>query len=690
MASLNEQIQDLQNELLVAKETNRITPQGEELLGAIKSGQWATGGFGQFLQGLSLNFSDEAIGALKSFVTSEPKKISEALKQMNPNQPQPSPREVGTALERVGLQQYTQENPLKSTGAQILGGITPSILTRKPMATTLPAQMGLATAAGATAGVGESEAALFSPETGKEATMGGVVSSIGALVAKPIGMVAGKVYRSATDAMFGSPQRLGVDQARSVIREALDADVGGVDQAIQFVLSKTGKPYALADVGTNTRAYLDAVNLLPSVGKTEAKKFLEERDKGILSRLTTDLQTAFGKNGAYFDEFNALKEARAEVGKKLYGFALPKPVEISPDFTQLLDRPSMKQAYDRASMLAQEQGIKLPKVQISTDGKLVTSNGDPVTKIDTTFMHYMKMGLDDLIYTGKSPSSGMGNTQLSAIRDTRREFIDLLDKSNPAYGRARNFWANDTAVLDAMQEGRSAFSKKPADLDQLIADIRTMSSSEKEAVRLGVMQSLMDRLGGAQTTSTMVSPSGNPALDIIKNPKNVRVIKETFGIDPSDKVAQDAYKQFMGNLMSEIEMKTTSKVVLQGSQTAARTEAVNKIKTEATREPPPMSVLGILTNAIRRDYRTLGEQQQVATANEIARMLTTTDPTKLQRIAKELSGNSVSEVLRKNAPEILPALGRSFLGAYSIGSQAGNLAPNFGQALPTSGLFSGQ
>jgi hypothetical protein len=47
-------------------------------------------------------------------------------------------------------------------------------------------------------------------------------------------------------------------------------------------------------------------------------------------------------------------------------------------------------------------------------------------------------------------------------------------------------------------------------------------------------------------------------------------------------------------------------------------------------------------------------------------------------------------VLRKNAPEILPALGRSFLGAYSIGSQAGNLAPNFGQALPTSGLFSGQ
>jgi hypothetical protein len=62
MASLTDQIQDLQNELLVAKEANKITPQGEELLTAIKSNQWATGGFGQFLQGLSLNFSDEAIG----------------------------------------------------------------------------------------------------------------------------------------------------------------------------------------------------------------------------------------------------------------------------------------------------------------------------------------------------------------------------------------------------------------------------------------------------------------------------------------------------------------------------------------------------------------------------------------------------------------------------------------------------
>jgi hypothetical protein len=86
--------------------------------------------------------------------TTEPESISKALKQMNPEQPQPSPREVGTAVERMGLREYSQEKPLSSVGAQIVGAMTPSLLTKKPMVTSLPAQVGLASAAGATAGTG--------------------------------------------------------------------------------------------------------------------------------------------------------------------------------------------------------------------------------------------------------------------------------------------------------------------------------------------------------------------------------------------------------------------------------------------------------------------------------------------------------------------------------------------------------
>lgn len=685
MSTLKDQITDLQNELLVAKDEGKITPEGAKLLGQIQSGQWQTGGFGQFLKGMTANFSDEGIGALKSFISSDPKNIAEAMKKISPQEPQPTPREVGTALERVAQSEYSQENPLRSATYQIGGAMLPSLVTKRPGPSSTIGQMGLAGIFGATSGIGESEAELFSPETGKEALTGTGIALASVPVAKGLGFIAGKGYRSAVSAMFDNPQRMGVDQSRAMIREALGADAGGVDEAIKMILDKAGKPYTLADIGPNTRAYLDAVNQLPGPGKQASKTFLEDRDKGLLKRLTSDMQVAFGSKAAYFDEFNALKEARSTIGGKLYGAALPRPVEITTEFTELLQRPSMKQAYDRAVVLAQEQGIKLPKVQISAEGKLVTDKGSPVTNIDTTFMHYMKMGLDDLVYTGKSPTSGIGSTQLGAIKQTRGSFIDLLDNSNPAYKRARNYWANDTAVLDAMNEGRTIFSKKPADLDALLNDVKTMSKSEKDALRLGTMQSLLDRLGGAQTADTMVSAVGNPAMDILKNPKNVRIIKATFD---SDEAGQKAYNKFMGNLMSEVEMKTTSKVVLQGSQTAGRTEAIRAIKEGAQRELPVMTGAQFIMRALQRDFQDLGDQQLKATASEIARVLTTSDPTKLQRIAKELAGNDIRTVLRKEAPEVLPILGRALLGPFSVGSMSGNIAPNINQM--ATGMLSGQ
>ena len=685
MSTLKDQITDLQNELLVAKDEGKITPEGAKLLGQIQSGQWQTGGFGQFLKGMTANFSDEGIGAIKSFISSDPKNIAEAMKKISPQEPQPTPREVGTALERVAQSEYSQENPLRSATYQVGGAMLPSLVTKRPGPSSTLGQMGLAGVFGATSGIGESEAELFSPETGKEALTGTGIALASVPVAKGLGFVAGKGYRSAVSAMFDNPQRMGVDQSRAMIREALAADAGGVDEAIKMILDKSGKPYTLADIGPNTRAYLDAVNQLPGPGKQAAKTFLEDRDKGLLKRLTSDMQVAFGSKAAYFDEFNALKEARSAIGGKLYGAALPRPVEITTEFTDLLQRPSMKQAYDRAVNLAQEQGIKLPKVQISAEGKLVTDKGSPVSNIDTTFMHYMKMGLDDLIYNGKSPTSGIGSTQLGAIKQTRGEFIDLLDTSNPAYKRARNYWANDTAVLDAMNEGRTIFSKKPADLEALLNDVKTISKSEKDALRLGTMQRLLDRLGGAQTGDTMVSAVGNPAMDILKNPKNVRIIRATFDTDEAGK---NAYNKFMSNLMSEVEMKTTSKVVLQGSQTAGRTEAIRTIKEGAQRELPVISMAQFVTRALQRDFADMGDQQIKATASEIARVLTTSDPTKLQKIAKELAGNDIRTVLRKEAPEVLPILGRALLGPFSVGSMSGNIAPNINQM--ATGMLSGQ
>lgn len=684
MASLNDQILDLRDELKIAKEEGRITPQGQKMLDQLDTKSWTTGGFGQFLQGLSLNFGDEVIGAIKGYLTPGPAKVAEQVAKMAPEQPAPTSTQVGTALERIGLQEYSQESPVKSIVANIAGGATPAIVSRRPVGGAV-SQIGLAGAAGATAGLGESEAELFSPESGKSAAIGGGVGLGLGGISIPIQKFGGAVYRGVVKSIFDNPQRLGTDEARSLIKQALVSDVGGVDEAIKFVLDKKGKPYTLADIGPNTRAYLDAATTIPGPGKQEAQKFINERDKGMLARLTSDLQVAFGSKAAFFDEFNALKTARSQLGGALYDRALKKDVPVTPELVTLMERPSVQDAYARAVNLAKEQGVKLPNVKIE-NGKLVTEAGDPVTNINSTFLHFIKMGLDDVVFTGKSPTSGIGTTQLNAVKDTRTKFLEQLDAANPSYKNARRVWASDTAVMDAMEEGRTALQKTPKDVDILLNDMRGMTKSELEGLRLGVMQNLLDRIGGAQAADTVVGPTGNPALKIINDPKNLRVIRATF---PRDEAGDEAFGNFVKNLKTEVEMKSTSKQVMQGSQTAERTQAIKDVRAggQAMREMPAMSVQGILMRALQRDYAQLGDAQTRAVSEEMARILTTTDPKKLQRIGKELAGRSFYDVVSKDVPELLPALGRAVLGPYSIGGMAGNVAPNISQA--ASGLLSG-
>jgi hypothetical protein len=685
MASLNDQIQEFRDTLEIAKQEGTLNPEGQKMLDQLNTKSWSTGGFGQFLQGLSLNFSDEAIGSFKSFLSPGPAQVARQIAPMTPEgQQPPTPREVGVALERIGLQETARTAPISSIAANIAGGATPAIVTRGRAAPGgTAAQIGLATAAGATAGLGESEAELFSPESMKSAAIGGGIAAVALPVGKLVGKGTGAVYRGVVNSIFNNPQRLGTDEARALIKQALVSDVGGVDEAIQFVLARKGKPYTLADVGPNTRTYLDGANTIPGPGKKEAQNFLQERDKGMLARLTSDLQVAFGSKAAFFDEFNALKTARSTLGGALYERALKKDIPVTPDLVSLMERPSVQDAYKRAVNLAQEQGVKLPDVAIDK-GRLVTADGKPVTSINSTFLHFIKMGLDDVVYTGKSPTSGIGNTQLNAVKDTRTAFLNQLDAANPTYKNARRVWASDTAVMDAMEEGRTVFNKSAKDVDVLLNDMRTMTRSELEGLRLGVMQNLLDRMGGAQTAATVVGPTGNPALKIINDPKNMRILRETF---PKDEAGNEAFSKFINNLKSEVEMKSTSKQVLQGSQTAERTEAIKDIRAggEAVRQMPAMSVQSILMRALQRDYAQLGDAQTRAVADEMTRILTTTDPKKLQKISKELSSRSVYDIVSKDIPELLPALGRAVLGPYSVGSMSGNVAPSVGGA--ASGLL---
>jgi hypothetical protein len=650
-------IQELYFDLSAGRDQGNLSKQGEGVLNAIETGVVTPQSIGQYLQGATLNFSDELLGTLNSVFGKKPGVISQAAKESGYGEI--TPRQAGIGLERLALEQRASEKPVRSIGEQIVGGAIPAIASK---GTTLPLTLGKAAIqglkTGALAGFGAGEG---SPE--QQAISTGIGGAAG-LVAAPALQLGARVVKNVSQpiikSMFADPDVTGLQAGKNLVKEALKSDVGSVDEAINTVLQNSGKPYTLADIGPNTRAYLDAASLIPSPAKQAAKKFLEQRDKGISARLTSDLQDAFGTKASFFDEFNALKTARTELGKKMYANAFDKQVPVNKELTDLLGRPSVQQAYTRGINIAQEKGIKVPNVVVNAQGQLVTQDNKLVNAVDTEFLHYVKMGLDDLVYTGKSPSSGIGNTQLNSIKDTRSQFLNYIDRNNPSYKSARNYWADDTATMDAMQSGRTFLKSNP---DQLKADIKKMSTSEKEAFRLGAMSDLIERVGG-QSTDTVVPMTSNVARNLLKDPKRAALIKATF---PDNELGQNKFNQFIKNFQTEMEMKTTSGQVLAGSQTAARQEAAKAVRGTIAQEAPNIDAQNLIFNALKMDATQMNEQQLKSTASEVVKILTETDPARLQTIARELTTRRPSEVIS----DVLTRGGRGLISPYTTGGVAG-------------------
>jgi hypothetical protein len=650
-------IQELYFDLSAGRDQGNLSKQGETVLNAIETGVVTPQSIGQYLQGATLNFSDELLGTLNSVFGKKPGVISKAAKEAGYGEI--TPREAGVGLERLALEQRASEKPIRSIGEQVVGGAIPAIISK---GTTAPLTLGKAALQGFKSGaIGGFGAGEGSPTEQLTSTaIGGVAGGAAAPALQLGARVVKNVSQPIIKSMFADPDVTGLQAGRNLVKEALKSDVGSVDEAINTVLQNAGKPYTLADIGPNTRAYLDAVSLIPSPAKQTAKKFLEQRDKGLSARLTSDLQEAFGTTASFFDEFNALKAARTDLGKKMYENAFKKQVPVNRELTDLLGRPSVQQAYARGVNIAQEKGIKVPNVVVNAQGQLVTADNKLVPAVDTEFLHFVKMGLDDLVYTGKSPSSGIGNTQLNSIKDTRAQFLNYIDKNNPSYKSARNYWADDTATMDAMQSGRTFLKSNP---DQLKADIKKMSTSEKEAFRLGAMSDLIERVGG-QSTDTVVPMTANVARNILKDPKRVALIKATF---PDNELGQNKFNQFIKNFQTEMEMKATSGQVLAGSQTAARQEAAKAVRGTIAQEAPNIDAQNLIFNALKMDATQMNEQQLKSTANEVVKILTETDPARLQTIARELTTRRPSEVIS----DVLTRGGRGLISPYTTGGIAG-------------------
>jgi DNA-directed RNA polymerase subunit F len=602
--------------------------------------------------GLTFAFQDEIVGGLRG--------------ALSPN----LTMKEGIDLERRALDQYKEKNPLTSLGYEMGGAIAPAIATFGASAPLSAAKVGTtaakAAASGAAYGAGSGEGlqdkALQAAIT---APISGVAGGATTLLAKPVAKV-GKTIKGA----FESPIKKGEKEAVKLVKQALEYDKTNIDEAIKYVLERSGKSYSLADIGPSSRAYLDAVNVLPGPGKKTAMDFLIKRNGGALNRIKSDLTDAFGEQGSYFDTYKAIEQVRKSSGQKMYQNAFETKVPVSSELTSIMKTDVMQDALNTAYKISNAEKVKLPNLFIGKNGKLYTQKGAEVTDIDTKFLHYIKLGLDDTIYSSKRGQTPVGNVLLRANTQIKNEFLDYLDSSNPAYKSARDQWAGNSSILDALESGRNIL-KPSTNVDELADQITKMSQSEKLAFRNGVMNTIIDKM----ESSVFEEGAGrgtNLAYNIIKTPKNKKLLQLTF---PQNPQGTKSFNKFISKLEDEIQVKDTANTVVGNSATVGRAEALAQIKKIV--EPDDiqnLSPIGLIYGLFKSDYAGASEEASIAAANKLAKMLTETNKEALEEIRKEVAEKGFAKnILQKYIPNLGTAIGRGVVNPNPVGVATGSI-----------------
>jgi len=280
--------------------------------------------------------------------------------------------------------------------------------------------------------------------------------------------------------------------------------------------------------------------------------------------------------------------------------------------------PQFQDAYQRAVRLAALDEISLPAN---------VADIDRVGGFDLRTLDYIKQGLDEVLFLGKTPQSGIGKTELGKLKERRKEFVDIVDEVGPAsYKQARNVYAGATEVLDAIEDGKKFATMDARQLERMFGKL---SDAEKEGFKIGVYDSIRTNINkGADGADVLRKVWGSP--------------------EKRDQLAvflgKDTFNDLSGQLAREKIIRQTDVKLAGGSQTQPRTLAQREF--EGSEELIPMVAQQGLGGLRQYALRTLTGPGQ-PTAEALAPTLFSTDAGKQIEALSRLQ--LLDDLLRKQA-----------------------------------------
>jgi hypothetical protein len=457
--------------------------------------------------------------------------------------------------EREQRKAFSEANPFGSAALEIAGGALMPIgilgqskkLVDLAKASPKLAASILGGAGGATTGFLEGEGGFG--ERAKSAGIGGGMGAVLGPAAELVGDVVKPTAKYLSRLMgFDSGDRY----ADRVVAQALEKQGLTVDQVEPYLRDMSKRGVTISDVDELFRKIAQEVTSKPGEARRTATQFLEKRGAERGERIAEDMRELISAQD-FTTARNATIANRQAASQPLYDAAMDIKPNISKDFNNLLTKsPTMRQVFDRARTQYQDKYLEdLPELYREVKPGIWQLDTAP----DTRTLHAMKMALDDIISENKNFDAFGNYKGLTAkgrqYQDLKNKLLEQMDTNildanrNPVYKQAREAFAGESALLDAMQTGRNTYLSSP---EELAATLNKLDPSERDAFRIGVAKAIEDKMGQSVEDRVMIRRILGD-----KNQSKQRKQLETVFDNAND------FNEFRRRLLGESQMAVTEK-----------------------------------------------------------------------------------------------------------------------------------
>ena len=610
-------------------------------------------------QGLGMGWGDEAEAWLRSKLTGRP--YDEVHKQIT--------NEYG---------EYAKQHPVQQASYELAGGLLPMVASYLATPATGGAAAPVAAATTArTAGALSRLAAnpyvrssMFGAGTGAISGAGAAEegnklsgAATGTAIGAGVGAATPAVIRGGGAALNWLRERVAPTE-QLIEKKALGKLAQGVsdsemtpDQiAIRMAEDKKlGVPSMLMNTGEGLSDLGETVAQRSGKGARTMETNLREQKAGSRERAYQNVKEGLNAGNYYTDEEKMVSELRKRANT-LYDEAYKVGDINDPRINAVLEDPHFAAFYDKAKSIAEKEALaaKLAgedpsKYQLKQIYKFTNGPNGEITGIqkvdvpDVRTLDYIKRGIDSTIESGYASKGGLGKTEANALKDLRKQFVNAIDEATtPAgggvspYKAARNAYAGDMEVLDAMRTGMNDFNKM--DHEEIIKLVAGMSDAEKDALRTGVTRNIYSKI---------MDPSinHNAAQKIIGSPETQAKLQPLFD-------SPEKFELFKAAMTRESQLYHEANKVLGGSQTGKRMQmrenfdqdsGVGDAVANAVTGGFWSSLAGIASRATRN------ANLSDATAEKLSKMLVAKDPTEVAAVVKALEdyGTETAKGLRQ-------------------------------------------